>query len=203
MIDIEQIQDYVRVGKYGVFKASLLSYTSDDTNGLFRVLYAGQKVLSRPFSAYANVNTLNELITLFENKKALALAFGGGGGSVFGNNYAATELNGTRVVTSNDWVDILTLNTSDLIQGNYKTNFYAEYNNDRTNRDVFLRFLVDGQVIAEAQTEAKDSSNYYPFSSFFTTQLSGVKTLKIQGKGERFTTDLTIRKARIEFYRVS
>lgn len=203
MIDIEQIQDYVRIGKYGVFKASLLSYTSDSANGLFRVLYAGQKVLSRPFSAYANVNTLNELIALFESKKALALAFGGGSGSVFGNNYATTELNGTRVVTNDDWVDILTLNTSDLIQGNYKSSFYAEYNNEKTNRDVFLRFLVDGQVIAEAQTEAKDSSNYYPFSSFFTTQLSGVKTLKIQGKGERFTTDLTIRKARIEFYRVS
>lgn len=202
MIDIEQIQDYVRIGKYGVFKASLLSYTSDDTNGLFRVFYAGQKVLSRPFSAYANVNTLNELIALFESKKALALTFGGGS-SVFGNNYATTELNGTRVITNDDWVDVLTLNTSDLTQGNYKSSFYAEYNNDRTNRDVFLRFLVDGQVIAEAQTEAKDSSNYYPFSSFFTTQLSGVKTLKIQGKGERFTTDLTIRKARIEFYRVS
>jgi len=203
MIDIQQIEGFLRIGKYGVFKASLLTYSTDTTNQLFRVLYAGQKIISRPITAYSDGSTLSELITFFDAQKAAAIAHDNNNSVVFGSQFQKATLVDERQTSSTDWVDLLTLQTSNLPSGQYSLKCYTEYNNNKTTRSIYLRFIIGSNPVAEIIKEAKDDTDYSPFSSFTTETLTGANVVKIQFKVERSNTTIKARRSRIELFRVS
>lgn len=203
MIDIQQIEGFLRVGTYGVFKASLLTYSTDTTNQLFRILYAGQKIISRPITAYSDGNTLAELIAFFDAQKAAAIAHDNNNSVIFGSQFQKATLPDERQTSSTGWVDLLTLQTTDLPSGEYSLKCYTEYNNNKTNSSIYLRFIIGGTTVAEIVKEAKDNTDYLDFSSFTTETLTGVNTIKLQFKVEQSNTTIKSRRSRIELFRVS
>lgn len=203
MIDIQQIEGFLRVGTYGVFKASLLTYSTDADNQLFRILYAGQKIISRPITSYSDGNTLAELITFFDTQKAAAIAHDNNNSVVFGSQFQKATLPDERQTSSTNWVDLLTLQTTDLPSGEYSLKCYAEYNNNKTNRSIYLRFIIGSTTVAEIVKEAKDNTDYLVFSSFTTETLTGVNAIKLQFKVEQSNTTIKARRSRIELFRVS
>lgn len=72
MINISVLEDELKIGDLGGFLAKKLSYSTDNSNGIFRILLSGKKILARHFSRFG-ANSLNELVQLFEQLQQQAI----------------------------------------------------------------------------------------------------------------------------------
>lgn len=100
------------------------------------------------------------------------------------------------------------LTTSALPLGTYKVESYIEMMGNRTNRSVNTQLLQVLQnsiiVLSETEKEAKDATDYIGYSSFdILENISGVQVFDLVYFSEAPNTTATVRRARINIYRIS
>jgi hypothetical protein len=88
--------------------------------------------------------------------------------------------------------------------GIYRIGWYWEWNINNTSGDGEFRVqLNDSMTICEADIESQDGSNYHPFSGFYhTSSISGIQNIDIDIRRASNGT-LSVRRARLEIWRVS
>ena len=123
----------------------------------------------------------------------------------FGTEYTYIESEGVSATGSLEWQEKVQLTTSGIPAGDYRIGWAFEGSHDDEPEDAQFRIRLDGtETINEFRLGGDDDdSGYHPFAGFKRVTLtSGVHTFEIEF---RETDDGTtkIKRARLEFWRVS
>lgn len=117
-------------------------------------------------------------------------------------NYSASE--GQSDTNSTTPVNKLTMTTPTLPAGDYKIEFSYEWKRATISQDFEAEVLLDGTAIMEQNEESKDTNSWHPLSGFIVTALTNAThTIVINFWGENGGNTSSIRRARLNIYRVS
>lgn len=90
--------------------------------------------------------------------------------------------------------------------GTFRVNWYAEYNHDKTNGNSEVQILRTDvpTTLGFASERPTDGTNWNIFSGFYyLTLISGTPSFSIQFRTDSAANTASLRRARIEFFRVS
>lgn len=125
-------------------------------------------------------------------------------GGVFGQNYAYSNVEGTSSTTSTTYQLKATLTTASIPSGTYRMSCHIETHNTSTSgRTGVMCNLNDTITMCESSNEAEDSHDWVPFVCFDHMSLSGINTVKLYYNCANSIGTSSVRRARIEFWRVA
>lgn len=130
---------------------------------------------------------------------------GSPGGGVFGADYQAAASEGPGTTTNAVMQDKTTLTTGALT-GVYRVGFFCEIQIDTANRRHQCRLynVTDAAELCYNEDRPSLTSLYQAAAGFCNVTFTGAaKTFKIQFASQDGTATVTIRRARIELWRVS
>jgi hypothetical protein len=127
------------------------------------------------------------------------------GTNVFGYDFQQVASEGDSTTTSSTFQDKVSL-VSPALTGTYRVAFYCESSCFLANRSVQLRLYnsTDATELCLDEQRPSLSALFGSSSGFqFVTFTGSSKTFKVQYASSNGATQVTIRRARIEFWRVS
>jgi hypothetical protein len=126
-----------------------------------------------------------------------------GGVSIFGSEFQYVESE-TQSSTTN-YEQKVYLETISLLSGTYKISWYAEGNINSNKYSLIADIKVNGTAIGEYYKEPKDanSSQYTNITGFKCLTLSGINEISLSYGTTNKKGTASIRRARIEIYRIS
>lgn len=145
-----------------------------------------------------------ELNTLTDGSNADALHAHAGGGSDFGTYQQYEESDWESSTTSTSSQTKVTLTTPSLPSGDYRIAFCYEWKGSDTGDKVIVDVVIDGSEFNETKCEPESNSAWVSEAGFKKfSNISGVKVFKIRYKNEKSGDTARIRRARLEFWRMS
>lgn len=152
----------------------------------------------------ASTDTLN-----FEGS-GVSVTDGGGGkvtatisGGVFGSEFQETSVDGSSSTTSDSFQQKATITTASLPSGTYRIGWYIETANNNSSGRTEVRVQINNSTtICEPSNEAEDRDDWVPFSGFYTTSLLGSNTITLDYRNASKRGTCSVRRARLEIWRV-
>jgi len=123
----------------------------------------------------------------------------------FGSYYGWAISDGQSSSNSTSWQTKVTYTSPTVPAGNYRIGYTFEWRRNTASNDFKGRVVLDGTTtIMEINSESKDSNSWFLVGGFDIVNLSNAThTITIQYSGETSGNTSYIRRARIEFWRVS
>lgn len=136
------------------------------------------------------------------------------GGGIFGSEYEYSSADTISTTTSTSFQTKLNFTTASKPAGTYRIGWYYEYNESNTTVDFFGRVLLDDvttlNTVRQEPSEAAgvsfgNSDQSFTCSGFYvvTFDTDGTHNIKIQYNSESTSFVASIRRARVEIYRVA
>lgn len=126
-----------------------------------------------------------------------------GSASVFGSEFDQDEDETTSSTTSPTYQTKLTLNSSSLPSGTYRIGWYCEVMGTSSSGRTQVSVATNGTTLANPQVEHEDKNDWIPFTGFRYQSLSGSPSTTISWRRQGPNHMSSIRRARIEIWRVS
>jgi len=139
------------------------------------------------------------------NKTTVTIA--GGGGGTFGSEYDSGEDLSEQVTSSTSEQNALTITTPSVPAGDYRVGWSFEWKGESEKEDFLARVRVDDSDpnIMDMMTTVKGGNKWGPTSGFgnITFGSSGTHTIDVDWWSGDSGNDASIRKTRLEFWRIS
>ena len=125
--------------------------------------------------------------------------------SIFGSEFQEVSDESNDSTTSSTYQQKIRMTTSLLPTGKYRVGWFWEWNVSNSSADAEFRVqLNDTTDITNTVIESQDSVNYHPHSGFYyLDNVSGVQNIDIDYRINSGNGTITIRKARLEIWRIS
>lgn len=153
-----------------------------------------------------NVNTINfegqvSVIEESNGKVTIQIA----PGEYFGQDYNYQYSEDISSTTSTDWQNKISYTTPNLGAGTYRVCWYAEMKISNANQKYYVRYVVDGTEYCISSGNNAGQQDYQCWTGFLNVNFatSGTHTIQIQWKSASHQMTSYIRRARIEFWRLT
>lgn len=124
--------------------------------------------------------------------------------NIFGTEFQQAVSDTSSTSASTTYVNKVTLTTTSLPLGTYRIGWSAETSNATTNNSVDARVQLNGTTdLGFRIQESQDVRDWYNFHGFVYQSLSGVNTITIDYRAFPSAGNMSIRRARIELWRVA
>lgn len=125
--------------------------------------------------------------------------------SIFGSEFQQNSSESSSTTTSSTFQQKLRMTTSSLPIGTYRIAWAWEWNINSTSGDAEFQIeLNDTTLLGTGRMESQDSLNYHPYCGFYyATSISGIQTIDIDYRVNSGGGTVTIRRARLEIWRIS
>lgn len=127
----------------------------------------------------------------------------GGGGSVFGSEHHEVSSDTESSTTSTTNQTKATMTTSSLPNGKYRIGWFCELKSSSNKSSVEMETTMGGTVLGTGRVEPKDTNNWEAYSGHYYDTISGVQTIDLNYSREGGNATASIRRARIEIWRIS
>lgn len=128
---------------------------------------------------------------------------GGGGGSVFGSEHHEVSSDTESSTTSTTNQTKATMTTSSLPNGKYRIGWFCEMKSSSNKSSAEMEVKLGSTVIGTGRFEPKDANNWEAYSGHYYDTISGVQTIDLNYSREGGSATASIRRARIEIWRIS
>lgn len=124
---------------------------------------------------------------------------------VFGTYFNDAASEASSNTTSTTFQNKLTLSVTAVPAGNYRIGWYFEWNRSATTSDFIGQVQIDDStVIMQMNVEISDNTTWHTEGGFYVASLtSGNHHIDLDYRSEVATATSYIRRARLEFWRVS
>ena len=161
---------------------------------------------------YARFNSAGTNDVTFNYTKSAGLSYGPvniangdfqrGGNSVAWMTHFQQASSDRQSSTTGGFTNKTTLTTGSLPSGTYRIGLSAEIAESNATYDTLLRVQVNGADVANINEEFQDTANWLPKSGFYYHTGSGVTTVTLDFGSDNTLNTASIRRARLELWRV-
>lgn len=124
--------------------------------------------------------------------------------NIFGTEFQQAVSDAVSTSNSTTYVNKLTMTTTSLPLGTYRVSWRAETQSAATNNSVDARIQLNATTdLGSRIQEAQDVRDWYNFSGFVYLSLSGINTFNMDYRSNPAASNMSIRRARIELWRVT
>jgi len=124
-------------------------------------------------------------------------------GMTFGTEYEVDSAEALQSTTSGAPVNAITFTTASVPAGTYRIGWSMEANHSNVQDAIQIEIFENGNSIADYEIEPKDTRNWMAFSGFYHfVATAGTQTFTVDYNQTRGGT-ASLRKLRLEFWRVA
>jgi len=154
---------------------------------------------------HQTLNFVGNLVSVVDSGGEVAtITISGADSSLFGTNCTETHDDKTSYTTSTSWQEKLTLKVSGIPEGKYRIGWFYEWSLSRSTRCFCGRVRVDDTTTVAEKYERQSQGLWPSEGGFVYLDLSsGSHFVDIDYKTTRFNETVGIRRARLEFWRIS
>jgi hypothetical protein len=123
---------------------------------------------------------------------------------VFGSEFQETSSEGTSATTSGTFQEKLSMTTTNLPLGKYRIGWTCETVNSSTSGRTEVRVQLNNTItLGQPGIETEDDEDWVPFTGYKYETFSGVQQIDIDYRVDDTAATASIRRARLELWRVS